>query len=944
MIRKLLISFAIISIIISPELFAERKILDPEPKVDRNCEVLAGKVRVRFDRGVSDERIEAILAERGAAASGTLLPKELSLTEELKNSRNFIIAAPDKYSKILKAEDPLLRTYYVEFDSDKIPEKFCADLLKLFPEVEIAEPIVLDRPLWTPNDPLVGDQSDMLEQIEAFEAWDVFKGNESVTIGVSDMGVYQYHEDLLPAIAVNEGESEFPNDKDDDNNGFVDDRIGCNLAYPYGDGGGGDTYHSSSHGTLAAGICGAATDNGLGIAAPAGRCKIFPMKCAYSGGGFIEFGYESLIYAALRGFDAVNCSWGTPKRYSEIDQSVIDFAIAHDVAIVVSGGNSGGGKYARSYPANYKGVLGVGETDHYDVIASGSSIGPGVRIFAPGHKNLTTNNSGSYTTNGVTGTSFSSPIVAGVVGTIRALHPELSAVQSLEFARQCVDDLSDKNAGMRRMIFGRINLRKAVTLDPSTIPSLVPERFIYKNAENIETKRFEVGEEVSIYIDLKNYLAAANNLEFTLIEAEDLFETVEITQDEALLASAPAGGNSTIGPFKIRITDRNTDEVFFRVEISGENAYSDAFLFSFRPTYRMTTFGEYGLEFSIGDVGTLGYGQENENPIGVGLDYGEFGNQIWQGALIATSNYTKAATAIYGSGTDESDFESLKGFVPPDENVGVCVNQAGASNDRIGLEITQEIDFPVPNKAVARIDMTVKNVAGGDLSDVGVGYYMDWDLTDSDSNQVALFPEAIPEKYAENPAAAAMIIRSTRPDYPVMAIATATDEAESAAQAYGSDYDDWYHTTSDLIEALTSGVQFIDGDIGDVNAVSGTLFRSLAPDEEKRCFICFGGVETREELAKAISECLDPSTISVEAIASDDEFTLYPIPAKNRLFVKVSESERIESIEIRDAFGSIPAESSGANSIDVSGLSSGVYFAVIYADGKLYVKKFVVSR
>lgn len=944
MIRKLLIPFAIFSIIIPSELFAERKILEPDPKVDRNCEILAGKVRVRFNSGVSEERIEEILAERGAVGTGTLLPQELSLTEELKNSRNFIIAAPDKYSKILKAEEPLLRTYYVEFDSEKIPEKFCAGLLGLYPEVEIAEPIVLDRPLWTPNDPLVGDQNDMLEQISAFEAWDVFKGDATVTIGISDMGVYQYHEDLLPAIAVNEGESEFPNDKDDDNNGYVDDRIGCNLAYPYGDGAGGDTYHSASHGTLAAGICGAATDNGLGIAAPAGRCKIFPMKCAYAGGGFIEFGYESLIYAALRGFDAVNCSWGTPKRYSEIDQSVIDFAIAHDVAIVVSGGNSEGGKYALSYPANYKGVLGVGETDHYDVITSGCSIGPGVRIFAPGYKNLSTNNSGSYTTNGVTGTSFASPVVAGVVGMIRALHPELSAVQSLEFAGQCADDISDKNAGMRRMIFGRINMYKAVTLDPSTIPSLVPEKIIYKNSENIETKRFDVGEEVSIYIDLKNHLATANNLEFKLIEAEDLFETVEITQDMATLPSAPADQISTIGPFKIRITDRNTDDVFFRVEISGENAYSDAFLFSFRPTYRMTTFGEYGLEFSIGDVGTLGYGQENENPIGVGLDFKEFGNQIWQGALIATSNYTKAATAIYGSGAGESDFVSSKGFASPDENVGVCVNQAGASNDRIGLEITQEIDFPVPNKAVARIDMAVKNVAGDDLSDVGVGYYMDWDLTDSDSNQVESFPEAVPEKYAGNPAAAAMIIRSTRPDYPVMGIATATDEAESAAQAYGSDYDAWYHTTSDMIEALTSGTQFINGDIGDVNAVSGTLFRSLAAGEEKNCFVCFGGAETREELAKSLAECLDPSTISVEEPETRDDFTLYPIPTNDRLYVKAPEGARIESIEIRNAFGSVVAESSGMNSIDVNGLSSGVYFATFYANGRLYAKKFVVSR
>ena len=56
-----------------------------------------------------------------------------------------------------------------------------------------------------------------------------------------------------------------------------------------------------------------------------GKSKIFPIRIGSikTSVGNTYYDYESIIYAAIRGFDVINCSWGTPKTYSDIEQSAI---------------------------------------------------------------------------------------------------------------------------------------------------------------------------------------------------------------------------------------------------------------------------------------------------------------------------------------------------------------------------------------------------------------------------------------------------------------------------------------------------------------------------------------------------------------------------------------------------------------------------------------------
>ena len=107
--------------------------------------------------------------------------------------------------------------------------------------------------------------------IDAFEAWELETGNDSVIVVVMDDGVDFNHPDLVNQAWVNPGEDlngdgiiseDEVNGIDDDQNGFVDDFHGWAPVYQ-------DNIFvnpGSFHGTHVAGTIGAVGNNGIGVA------------------------------------------------------------------------------------------------------------------------------------------------------------------------------------------------------------------------------------------------------------------------------------------------------------------------------------------------------------------------------------------------------------------------------------------------------------------------------------------------------------------------------------------------------------------------------------------------------------------------------------------------------------------------------------------------------
>ena len=190
---------------------------------------------------------------------------------------------------------------------------------------------------------------------------------------------------------------------------------------------------TQGHGTHCAGIAGAATNNSLGIASLnwEGRYIEIASFQALPGGGFgtYETIAQAIIDATQSGADILSLSLGnhvdSPPR---VVQQAVEFAQRQGALIIASAGNAGQDG-ARHMPSNLPGVIAVAAVDRDLHKASFSNTNTNLSrpIAAPGVDILSLKPGGSYVN--LSGTSMSTPLVAGLAGVLLALNPDLSADQ-----------------------------------------------------------------------------------------------------------------------------------------------------------------------------------------------------------------------------------------------------------------------------------------------------------------------------------------------------------------------------------------------------------------------------------------------------------------------------------------------------------------------------------
>ncbi len=184
------------------------------------------------------------------------------------------------------------------------------------PETSSAEQVPLIQTTGTtylPND--LQPQQWALTKINAVQAWDISQGSPTIKVAIVDNAVSTTHEDLASVIWTNPGE--VPNNfLDDDLNGYTDDVNGYDVANYDPDANPPASTGANSpwvHGTHCAGIAGAASDNGIGIASIGFNISIIPVKASLdaTGGNTLERAYEGVDYAVAAGADVVSMSWGS---------------------------------------------------------------------------------------------------------------------------------------------------------------------------------------------------------------------------------------------------------------------------------------------------------------------------------------------------------------------------------------------------------------------------------------------------------------------------------------------------------------------------------------------------------------------------------------------------------------------------------------------------------
>jgi hypothetical protein len=915
--------------------------------------MVAGHVRVQFQSpffGQSD------------------IPKGFRLERRLLELNQTLLEAADPAMQAsarqrMNAEYELARCAVLAYDGDEDPRSAAARVAKVS-AVTFAEPWYAMEVEGTPNDPLFSQQ-DGLRTIKMPEAWDVTQGNENVVIAIVDNGVEQGHEDLKNSLWVNTKEVA-GNGVDDDGNGYIDDYNGYNFGWKDDGTLPGNTSNSGAggHGTNVAGIAGATTNNGIGVAGVANKCRIFPLKCGLRGSDKVVYGYEGLIYAAQMGFKVANCSWGTQnsagstKQYSAIDQSVIHYCMAMGMVVTSSAGNHGNGVGGSgwlefNYPSAYDGVIGTGETTPKDKITNTTGLGRNAWVMAPGNGATTTVVGGGYSSSGIAGTSFAAPMSAGAAALVRSRWPSLTPRQVAALLKATADPISVANPALARFIPGRLNVHRAVNTDPATTPGLRVTAVSRRNTKGEETDRYRDGDTLLLYYTVVNDLGQSKELEFTTRLLDGAGWIVTYPQQNTKHAALAAGASAEIGPFRIVIIRMQDRPVMLELAYS-DGAYNDR-SFDYLPrASRMTTFANEQLTVSVGDQGMFAYagadfiGNNTPND-GTGFGWLPAMENLAYSSGFLFSEGDRRALKAFNNDSFVSDFTAIKTFTAPETNR--CVFSDAKSGSRtIGINVEERVTFPSPSAQAVVLAFTLQSTSTSDLSDVSAGYMFDFDIgSNGDDNRVRRAPEALPVSFRET--GEAMMVE--RDNVPVaIAVAALTSELSFRPQAVGMMMADYVRdgdrlTDEDVITLLNSGTSIQTTLSGDAGVVIGMKFPgTLRQNEQRRFMIVIGVGHTAEEAAEVVrNTVLNPNSVQETA---NRTLMLWPNPSSGTITTILPEGAT--RLQVVDALGNrvydqqISSAQSALHTVDLTQLPMGTYMCRVVALHSVSASPFVIVR
>jgi serine protease len=182
------------------------------------------------------------------------------------------------------------------------------------------------------------------------------------------------------------------------------------------------------HGTHTAGTVNAKAGNNVGVRGM-GSIELFITRGLSDGGRARESDIrEALEQCETGGAKIVSLSL-SGNSMSDAMKTIIDRMYSNNMLIVAAAGN--GGEFKQAYPSGYDKVISVGAVSEDESIWAGSNYGPWVELVAPGDRVLSTgiNGAGDYVYSVYSGTSMSTPHVAGAASILWSNFPDCSNTQ-----------------------------------------------------------------------------------------------------------------------------------------------------------------------------------------------------------------------------------------------------------------------------------------------------------------------------------------------------------------------------------------------------------------------------------------------------------------------------------------------------------------------------------
>jgi len=382
------------------------------------------------------------------------------------------------------------------------------------PEVEWAQPNYIYHITSIPNDPYYPQQWGY-HRVNLEGAWDYFTANNNdsldVTVAVLDTGIIPNHPDLVDRIIAG---ADFV--------GEADDNLSDNMT----DEDPTDENKNSSHGTHVAGIIGATTDNGKGIAGVYGQINILPIRVIEDFGNTKDI-IEGIKYAIKMGVDIINLSLAGSGE-DQLLREAIQEAVAQGIVVVAAAGNSGG---SVKYPAAFPEVIAVGSINSDNQLSDFSCYGFEMELVAPGEKIIST--SGYMRDNGslhsgyynMSGTSMATPYVSGIAALLKAS----GQTDIRNVLKRTAVDLGNEGLD-ERFGYGLIDAYAALREEPLPLPDVF--------ASSIEGTEITTESLPGIWDNGSYYIADIDPGEYYLVAIRDLNNNGQIDSGDYFGKSA----------------------------------------------------------------------------------------------------------------------------------------------------------------------------------------------------------------------------------------------------------------------------------------------------------------------------------------------------------------------------------------------------------------------
>ncbi len=222
-----------------------------------------------------------------------------------------------------------------------------------------------------------------------------------------------------------------------------------------------DVSGENCHGTKVAGII-SATDNSKGIVGVAPKSKLILISIDLENSSETDF-IKAFEYAKNQGAKVINCSWGSYQISQSLSDELKTVKDAKIVTVFATGNdNLDMDEDGINDESEDNSVIGVGASSETNDVTSYSNYGSNMDLLAPAGEDIgvyTTIDNNNFTQ--VQGTSFSAPLVSGVVALLYSYNHNLTFDDIYEALTKSADKIGDGeyiNGFNKYRAYGKVNI------------------------------------------------------------------------------------------------------------------------------------------------------------------------------------------------------------------------------------------------------------------------------------------------------------------------------------------------------------------------------------------------------------------------------------------------------------------------------------------------------